>query len=83
MSHGALASALSVSVGTIQNYERGRAVMTIDRIEKLAHALQCELLDLLMPPESPPPRYRHRLASFARLRSDGSKNCCWVSATTR
>jgi transcriptional regulator with XRE-family HTH domain len=47
-----------VSVGTIQNYEHGRVHITTDRLEQLARALQCEPVDLLMPPGSPLPRYR-------------------------
>jgi transcriptional regulator with XRE-family HTH domain len=58
VSQGRLARALGVTVGTIQNYERGRAGLGVDRIEQLARALQCEPVELLAPPGSPPPRYR-------------------------
>jgi transcriptional regulator with XRE-family HTH domain len=61
ISQGRLAKAISVTVGTIQNYERGRVVVSVDRIEQLARALQCEPTDLLRPSGSPPPRYRHRI----------------------
>jgi len=54
-----IAKAIGVSVGTIQNYEHGRAHITTDRLEQLAHALQCEPVDLLTSPGTPPPRY-HR-----------------------
>jgi transcriptional regulator with XRE-family HTH domain len=59
MSQGQLARALGVSVGTIQSYEHGRTHITIDRLLELAPALQCEPMDLLAEPGSPPPRYRY------------------------
>jgi transcriptional regulator with XRE-family HTH domain len=55
-----LAGAIGVSISTIQSYEHGRVIIAIDRIEHLARALQCEVLDLMMPPGAPLPRYRHR-----------------------
>jgi transcriptional regulator with XRE-family HTH domain len=58
MSQGRLARAIGVSVGTVQNYEHGRVHLTVDRLLELARALQCEPVDLLAPPGSPPPRYR-------------------------
>jgi transcriptional regulator with XRE-family HTH domain len=58
MSQAQIARALGVSVGTIQNYEHGRAHVTAERIAQLARALQCEPHDLLVPPDSPLPRYR-------------------------
>jgi len=57
-SQGQIAKAIGVSVGTIQNYEHGRAHITMGRIEQLARALQCEPADLLARPDSPLPRYR-------------------------
>jgi len=63
-SQGQIAKAIGVSVGTIQNYEHGRAHITMGRIEQLARALQCEPADLLARPDSPPPRYR-RYKQFA------------------
>lgn len=60
ISQGHIAKAIGVSVGTIQNYERGRAAITTGRLVQLARALQCEPADLLRPPGSPLPRYRHR-----------------------
>jgi transcriptional regulator with XRE-family HTH domain len=60
ISQGQIAKAVGVSVGTIQNYERGRVAITTDRIEQLASALQCEPVDLLAPPDAPPPRYHRR-----------------------
>jgi transcriptional regulator with XRE-family HTH domain len=64
MSQRRLAKAIGVSVGTVQNYERGRVAITTDRLEQLARALQCEPADLLKPSGSPPPRYRHRYRGF-------------------
>ena len=60
ISQGKIAKAIGVSVGTVQNYERGRASITTDRLEQLARALQCEPAELLQPPGSPLPRYRYR-----------------------
>ena len=60
ISQGRLAKAVGVSVGTIQNYEHGRAHITADRLEQLARALQCEPAELLAAPGSPLPRYRYR-----------------------
>ena len=42
ISQAKLARAIGVTVGTIQNYERGRAHITTHRIEDLTRALQCE-----------------------------------------
>lgn len=60
ISQGRIAKAIGVSVGTIQNYEHGRVAVTVDRLEQLARALQCETADLLAEPGSPPPRYYSR-----------------------
>lgn len=59
VSQARIAKAIGVSVGTIQGYEHGRTHITIDRLEQLAQALQCEPADLLISPGTPPPRY-HR-----------------------
>ena len=59
MSQGRVALAIHVSVGTIQNYEHGRAHITTERLIELARALQCEPAELLMPPGTPLPRYRY------------------------
>ena len=67
MSQGRLAEAIGVTVGTIQNYEHGRVVIGVDRIEQLARALQCEMLDLLMPSGSPLPRYFRSVRKVGRL----------------
>ena len=64
MSQGRLARALGVSVGTIQSYEDGRTHITLDRLLELAPALQCEPVELLVPPGSPPPRYRRRATAL-------------------
>ena len=79
ISQGRLANAIGVTVGTIQNYEHGRAVLGVDRLEQLARALQCEPAELLMPPGSPLPRYwgsnnvsdisRRRLAALDGVRA--------------
>lgn len=66
MSQRLLARTISVSVGTIQNYERGRVAITTDRLMQFARALQCEPADLLHPPGSPAPRYRHWRATHFR-----------------
>jgi transcriptional regulator with XRE-family HTH domain len=60
ISQARIASTIGVSVGTIQGYEHERTRITADRLEQLAHALQCEPIDLLGEPDSPPPRYRYR-----------------------
>ena len=65
MSQGLLARTIGVSIGTIQNYEHGRARITADRLQQFARALQCEPNDLLMPPGSPLPKYR-----FSRQHQD-------------
>lgn len=64
MSQGNLAKAVGVTVGTIQNYEHDRTPITTDRLAQLAQALKCEPADLLRPPGSPPPRYRHGYRTF-------------------
>lgn len=58
LSQGQIARTVGVSVGTIQGYEHGRSRLTVDRLEQLAAALQCEPVELLMAPGSPTPRYR-------------------------
>jgi transcriptional regulator with XRE-family HTH domain len=60
MSQGQVARAIGASVGTVQNYEHGRVHITVDRLLELARALQCEPVELLREPGSPPPRYRRR-----------------------
>lgn len=60
MSQGRIARVIGSSVGTVQNLEHGRVAITVDRLEQLAQALQCEPVELLAPPGSPPPRYRRR-----------------------
>lgn len=68
ISQGQIARAVGVSVGTIQNYEHGRALITTDRLEQLAQALQCEPMDLLAEPGSiPPPRYRYNQRRYRAL----------------
>jgi transcriptional regulator with XRE-family HTH domain len=67
ISQGRLARAIGVTVGTIQNYEHGRALITTDRVEQLAHALQCEPIDLLAKPGSAPPRYRYNQRRYRAL----------------
>lgn len=67
MSQGLLARTIGVAIGTIQSYERGRIRITADRFDQLARALQCEVIDLLMPPGSALPKYR-----FASSRNDGN-----------
>jgi transcriptional regulator with XRE-family HTH domain len=52
ISQGQIARVIGVTVGTIQNYEHGRAGLGVDRIEQLARALQCEPVELLAPPGS-------------------------------
>lgn len=60
LSQGTIARALRVTIGAIQHYEQGRTRITTQRLEELSRALQCEPADLLMPPDSPPPRYKRR-----------------------
>jgi transcriptional regulator with XRE-family HTH domain len=50
LSQGRLAKTIGVTVGTIQAYEHGRSRITVERLEALADALQCEPADLLKPP---------------------------------
>jgi transcriptional regulator with XRE-family HTH domain len=47
LSQSQLAKAIDVTVGAIQAYEHGRARISIERLEKLARALQCEPANLL------------------------------------
>jgi transcriptional regulator with XRE-family HTH domain len=47
ISQGWLAKRIGVSVGTIQAYERGRARITVERLEAIADVLRCEAGDLL------------------------------------
>lgn len=68
LSQGKAAKAIGVSVGTIQNYERGRVAITTDRLQQLARALQCEPADLLQPPNSAVPRYRYRSHQFSAVK---------------
>lgn len=58
LSQPLLAAMIGVTKGTIQNYEHGRAALTADRLEQIAHALNVEPTDLLAPPGSPLPKYR-------------------------
>ena len=68
ISQGRLAKAIGMTVGIIQMYEHGRVQPAADRLEQLARALQCEPVDLLAPPETPPPRYRRpRYSALAGL----------------
>ena len=64
ISQARIAKAIGVSVGTIQNYEHGRAQIAADRLKHLAIALQCEPADLLADPGSPLPRYRFRYPRY-------------------
>lgn len=59
MSQGRLARTIGVSIGTIQSYEHARVRIPVDRLEQLAQVLQCEPADLLKPPGSRLPLYRH------------------------
>lgn len=74
ISQGQVARAIGVSVGTVQGYEHGRTRITVDRLEQLAAALQCEPVELLAEPGSPTPRYRYFDKSLAALKFGGSKN---------
>jgi transcriptional regulator with XRE-family HTH domain len=50
LSQARLAKAIGVTTGTIQAYEHSRARITVERLEALAEALQCEPAELLAPP---------------------------------
>lgn len=67
ISQARIARSLGVSVGTIQGYEHERTRITADRLEQLAQALQCEPIDLLAEPGSPPPRYRYSQRRYSAL----------------
>ena len=69
MSQRLLARMIKVAVGTIQNYEHGRAHLTAERFEQLALALKCEPAELLKPPGSALPQYRF-WGSRTHLRAD-------------
>lgn len=58
MSQGLLARAIGVSTGTIQNYEKGRAPMTLQRVEQLASALNVQPADLFAASGSALPKFR-------------------------
>jgi transcriptional regulator with XRE-family HTH domain len=60
LSQGRVAKATGVTTAAIQAYEHGRAGITVERLEDLARALQCEPVELLAPPGTPLPRYRSR-----------------------
>jgi transcriptional regulator with XRE-family HTH domain len=49
LSQARLAKAIGVTTGAIQAYEHGRARITVERLEALADALQCEPAELLAP----------------------------------
>jgi len=67
MSQQQVATAIGVSLGTIQHYEHGRAAITVDRIKQLANALNCEPAILLEPPGAPlPPISTFLIASWQR-----------------
>lgn len=68
MSQRLLARSIDVSVGTVQNYERGRALISADRLDQLAHALRCQPAELLQRPGSSLPKYR-----FGAQRKDVSQ----------
>jgi transcriptional regulator with XRE-family HTH domain len=50
LSQRMLAETIGASTRTVQNYESARTALTADRLEQLAHALQCRCADLLDPP---------------------------------
>jgi hypothetical protein len=50
--------AVGVTTAAVQAYEHGRAGVTVERLEDLARALQCEPVELLAPPGTALPRYR-------------------------
>jgi transcriptional regulator with XRE-family HTH domain len=92
ISQGRIARVIGVTVGTIQNYEHGRAGLGVDRIEQLARALQCEPVELLAPPGSPLPRYwdssnvsdisrRGRAPPLAESESRFRRTWRWLRAT--
>ena len=60
LSQGRLAKAIGVTVGTVQHYEHGRVPITVDRIEQLALALHCEIVELLAPPGAPVSAWKRR-----------------------
>ena len=67
VSQARLAKRVGVTVGTIQNYERGRNSLTVTRLWELAIALNCEPADLLKPSGSPLPRRFRRIAGCLPL----------------
>jgi transcriptional regulator with XRE-family HTH domain len=74
LSQGQLAKAIGVSVGTVQNYERGRVAISADRIAHLSRPLQCEPTDLLMVPGSPLRKRQWRDDRRRFLRSANGKH---------
>lgn len=66
MSQRMLARSIGVMVGTIQNYEQGRAHVSVERLEQLALALRCQPADLLEPTGSALPKYRFGAAHHLR-----------------
>jgi transcriptional regulator with XRE-family HTH domain len=71
ISQSQLAKAVGVSVGTIQNYEHRRNRITADRINELALMLQCNPVDLLADPGSPPPHARRYRLSRQHAKPTG------------
>jgi transcriptional regulator with XRE-family HTH domain len=49
-----LATAIGVTLTSLQNYERGRNAITGRRLDALASALLCKPIDLLIRPEEEP-----------------------------
>jgi transcriptional regulator with XRE-family HTH domain len=53
-----LATAIGVTLTSLQNYERGRNAITGRRLDALASALLCKPIDLLIPPGEEPDNSR-------------------------
>ena len=49
-----LATAISVTLTSLQNYERGRNAITDRRLDALAYALRCQPTELLIGPGGEP-----------------------------
>ena len=54
LSQRQLATAIGVTLTSLQNYERGRNAITDRRLDALACALRCEPIDLQIQPREEP-----------------------------
>ncbi len=68
-----LANKLGVTQGTVQKMETGKSVVTLDWLEKLAKALDCEPYELLPEEWQPQPLTEEEKILLAMFRRKGQE----------